>query len=323
MSDLPTRASIYEVGPREGFQFEKKFIPTERKLDLVKALTETGVKDIEVTSFVHPEWVPQMADAEAVSAGLPEVPGVAYSCLYLNTRGLERAVKTGRYHFDGALKLGASPAFIKKNTNKTIEETIATFDSWIDKYEEIGVPVEQATVNAAWGCNYQGDIPPEWVMSRISSIEQAINARGYKLKRLLLSDTMGWGNPVQTKRLLGAIRDRWPEAEIRIHLHDTRGPGLANVIAAMELGISHFDAAVAGLGGCPFAGHAAAAGNICTEDLVFMCEEMGIETGIDLEKLIECARLAEDVVGHPLPGKAMKGGSLAQYRHARQQHAVA
>jgi hydroxymethylglutaryl-CoA lyase len=316
MSDLPNTVTIYEVGPREGFQFEKRFIPTERKLELVTALSRTGVKDIEVTSFVHPEWVPQMADAEAVSAGLPEVPGLRYSCLYLNTKGLERAARTGRYHIDGSLKLGASPAFIKKNTNKTIEEHIATFGSWIDCYEALGVPVEQATVNAAWGCNYQGDIPQEWVLSRIGAIEKAINERGYTLKRLLLSDTMGWGNPVQTKRLLGAVRDRWPDAQIRIHLHDTRGPGLANIVAALELGITHFDAAVAGLGGCPFAGHAAAAGNICTEDLVFMCEEMGIDTGIDLEALIECARLAQEIVGHPLPGKAMNGGSLAQYRQA-------
>jgi hydroxymethylglutaryl-CoA lyase len=315
MSDLPSKVTIYEVGPREGFQFEKTFVPTERKLQLVNALAETGVADIEVTSFVNPKWVPQMADADEVSAGLKPVEGMRYSCLYLNMQGLERAAATGKYYLDGSLKLGSSPAFIKKNTNKTIEETAATFDDWITKYEELGVPVEQATVNAAWGCNYNGDIPQQWVLDRIATIEKKINNRGYKLKRLLISDTMGWGNPVQTKKLLGAIRNRWPDAQLRIHLHDTRGPGLVNAYAALELGISHFDAAVAGLGGCPFAGHSAAAGNICTEDLVFMLHEMGIETGIDLEKLIECARLAEDVVGHPLPGKVMKGGSLKQYRH--------
>ncbi len=314
MSDLPSRVTIYEVGPREGFQFEKHFIATDRKLALVDALARTGVADIEVTSFVNPKWVPQMADAEEVSAGLKPVDGLAYSCLYLNTKGLERAAATGKYHFDGALKLGASPLFIKKNTNKTIEETAATFPEWIDKYEELGVPVEQATVNAAWGCNYQGEIPHQWVLDRISTIEKAINDRGYELKRLLISDTMGWANPVQTRALLGKIRDRWPELQIRMHMHDTRGPGLVNILVALEMGISHFDSAIAGLGGCPFAGHSAAAGNICTEDLVFMCHEMGIETGIDLEALIEAARLAEDIVGHPLPGKVMKGGSLKQYR---------
>lgn len=315
MSDYPKKVIIHEVGPREGFQFEKEFIPTDRKMKLFDALAKTGVSDIEATSFVHPKWVPQMADAEEVSLRLKDVPGVKYSCLYLNTKGLERAAATKRYVIDGSLKLGASPAFIKKNTNKTIEETVDTFGGWIDKYEELGVQVEQATVNAAWGCNIQGDIPPEWVIERIATIERVINERGYQLKRVLLSDTMGWGNPVQTKMLLGKVRDRWPNVEIRLHLHDTRGPGLVNALAALEMGVSDFDSAVAGLGGCPFAGHGAAAGNICTEDLVFMCHEMGIETGIDLEKMIDCARLAEDIVGHPLPGKVLKAGSLAQYRH--------
>jgi hydroxymethylglutaryl-CoA lyase len=316
MSDLPKKVTIYEVGPREGFQFEKAIIPTQRKLELVNALADTGVSDIEVTSFVNPKWVPQMADSDEVSAGLLARPGLRYSCLYLNTKGLERAAATGKYFLDGSLKLGASPAFIKKNTNKSIEETVATYPEWIETYRRLGVPVEQATVNAAWGCNYEGEIPVDWVLSRISTIEGVINDAGYKLKRLLISDTMGWGNPLQTKQLLGAIRNRWPDAELRIHLHDTRGPGLTNVYAALELGVAHFDSAVAGLGGCPFAGHSAAAGNICTEDLLFMLQEMGIETGIDLEKMIEAARLAEDVVGHPLPGKVMKGGSLAKYRQA-------
>src|SRR5690606_34398032 len=138
---------------------------------------------------------------------------------------------------------------------------------------------------------------------RIATIERKLVERGYKLERVLLSDTMGWGNPLQTKRIIGAVRERWPEVKIRLHMHDTRGPALVNILAAMEMGVADFDAAVAGLGGCPFAGHAAAAGNVCSEDLVFMCHEMGIETGIDLERLVECARLAEDIVGHSLPGK--------------------
>jgi hydroxymethylglutaryl-CoA lyase len=316
MSDLPKKVTFYEVGPREGFQFEKHFIPTERKLELINALAETGVSDIEATSFVHPKWVPVMADAEEVAAGLKPVEGMRYSCLYLNAKGLERAAATGKFYIDGALKLSASPAFIKKNTNKTMEEAIEAFEEYVVKYRELGVPLEQATVSCAWGCNYQKDIPQQWVLDRISTIEGVINREGYTLKRILVADTMGWGNPWQTRSLLSKIRDRWPDAEIRIHLHDTRGPGMANALAALECGVSHFDSAVAGLGGCPFAGHAAAAGNICTEDLVFMCHEMGIETGIDLERLAECARLAEEIVGHPLPGKIMKAGSLKQYRAA-------
>ncbi len=315
MSDYPKSVMIHEVGPREGFQFEKQFVATERKLELINALAETGLRDIEAVSFVQAKWVPQMADAEEVSKGLKDVPGVQYSCLCLNDKGLDRAAATGRYYLDGALKLGASPAFIKKNTNKTIEETVATYPSWIGKYRELGVPVEQATVNAAWGCNIQGNIPHEWVLDRIATIENVIVENGFTLKRILLSDTMGWASPYQIKSLVGKVQDRWPNARIRLHLHDTRGPGLANALAAMEMGIDDFDSAVAGLGGCPFAGHKAAAGNICTEDLVFMCHEMGIETGINLDKLVACARLAEEIIGHPLPGKVMKVGSLAQYRH--------
>ena len=310
----PKRITIYEVGPREGFQFEKAFVPTERKLALVDALAESGVADIEVTSFVNPKWVPQMADAEAVSNGLKPRPGLRYSCLYLNQQGLERAAMTGKYYIDGSLKLGASPTFIKRNTNKTIEEHVATFPDWIAAYRKIGVAVEQATVNAAWGCNFHGNIPQQWVLDRIATIENAINEAGFGLKRLLLSDTMGWASPTTIKSLVGRIQDRWPSLHIRLHLHDTRGPGLANVAAAMEIGIADFDSAIAGLGGCPFAGHSAAAGNICTEDVAFMCEEMGVETGLDLEKLVVAARLAEEIVGHPLPGKLMKAGTLAQYR---------
>ncbi len=231
MVGYPQKITIHEVGPREGFQFEKAPIPTERKLELIDALTRTGLSDIEVVSFVNPKRVPQMADADIVSSGLKKVPGVQYSCLYLNPKGLVRAAETGRYYLDGSLKLGASPVFMQKNLGKGLEEMIASFDEWIDAYEALGIATEQATVNAAWGCNYQGDIPPDWVLARIASVETSIAARGYALKRILLSDTMGWGNPAQTRLLLGAVRDRWPEAEIRIHLHDTRGTGLPNVLA--------------------------------------------------------------------------------------------
>ena len=256
------------------------------------------------------------ADAEEVSQGLIPFPGVQYSCLWLNDKGLERAAATGKYYLDGALKLGASPAFIKKNTNKSIEETIATFPAWIEVYKRFGVPVEQATTNAAWGCNFQGDIPHQWVLDRIAAIEKAIVDNGGTLKRILLSDTMGWASPKQIKSLLGKVRDRWPDAQIRVHLHDTRGTGLANAVAAVEMGVTEFDSAVGGLGGCPFAGHKAAAGNICTEDLVFMLHEMGIETGIDLDRMCEAGRLAEEIVGHELPGKLMHVSSLTRYRQA-------
>jgi hydroxymethylglutaryl-CoA lyase len=167
---------------------------------------------------------------------------------------------------------------------------------------------------AAFGCNFEGDIPVERVVSLVGQILDVAKEHGVTLKYVTLADTMAWATPLSIKRAVGAIRERWPDLDMALHLHDTRGMAIANALAGLEMGVKRFDSSVAGLGGCPFAGHQGAAGNVCTEDLVFMCEEMGIKTGIDLGALIECARLAEDVVGHPLPGSVMKGGSLKKYR---------
>ena len=315
MAEYPKRVRINEVGVREGVQFEKAItIPTAKKIELVDALSETGLPCIEVTSFVSPKWVPQMADADELSRGFKKVPGVQYTALYLNLKGLERAAGVGRYELEGLLRVIASDTFSQKNTNKTIAETLAGHDEWIRKFEELKVPALGGDISAAFGCNYEGEVPPDRIVSLTAEIAKALKARGYPLKHLTLADTMGWASPRQIQTVVGKIQERWPEVHLRLHLHDTRGPGLANVLAALQMGVADFDASVAGLGGCPFGGHKAAAGNICTEDLVFMCHEMGIPTGVDLEKLIECARQAEAVFGHELHGKVMKAGSLKQYR---------
>ncbi len=176
------------------------------------------------------------------------------------------------------------------------------------------MPIERGSIMAAFGCNFEGDIPQEKVLGLIQRVIDLMNEHDAKLERLSLADTMGWANPAQIERMVGAVRERWPDVHIKLHLHDTRGAAIANAVAAMRVGVTEFDGAIGGLGGCPFAGHKGAAGNVCTEDLVFMCDEMGIETGVSLEALSECARLAEDVVGHPLPGSVMKGGSLKRLR---------
>jgi hydroxymethylglutaryl-CoA lyase len=317
MWDYPRQVRINEVGPREGVQFEKDFIPTEKKIQLVDALSETGLSCIEVTSFVSPKWVPQMADADEISRGFKKVPGVRYTALYLNLKGLERAVAIGRYELEGLVRVIASEIFSKKNTNKDIQETMAGLGEWIQKYEELGIPVIGGDISAAFGCNYEGDVPPDKVVRLAADIEKLFAERGHTLKHLTLADTMGWANPRQIQTMVGKLREKWPNLHIRLHLHDTRGPGLANALAALQMGVADFDASVAALGGCPFGGHKAAAGNICTEDMVFMCQEMGIETGIDLEKLVECANRAEAVFGHELRGKVMKAGSLTKFRTGR------
>ena len=320
MSDLPKAVRINEEGPREGFQIEKGPIPTERKIALIDALSETGLQQIQLVSFVSPKAVPQMADAETVVAGFQRKPGVAYTALWLNDKGLKRALATARLDIHGSLSLTASEKFLKRNQNRSLEENREAQHGMIDTYKAAGVAVDRGSIMAAFGCNFEGDIPVSRILDIIRDMLEIAEQHQIKLKTVSLADTMAWATPASIKRVVGAVRERFPEISINLHLHDTRGMGIANAYAGLEMGVASFDAAVAGLGGCPFAAHAGAAGNVCTEDLVFMCDEMGIETGIDLEKLIEAARLAEEIVGHPLPGAVMKGGSLKRLREAQGAH---
>jgi hydroxymethylglutaryl-CoA lyase len=314
MPTLPKRIHINEEGPREGFQFEKGEIPTARKIALIDALSHTGLDHIQIVSFVDPRRVPGMADAEQVVAGITPAPGIAYTGLWLNDKGFDRAVATGRLHIEGLIGLTASESFLKRNQNRTAAEQVAAQHVSIEKLTAAGYPVERGIVMAAFGCNFEGDVPPQRVVDLTRQMVEIAAEHGITLKTVTLADTMAWATPLSIQRVVGAVQDRFPKLGLVLHLHDTRGMGIANAFAGLQMGVTEYDAAVAGLGGCPFAGHGGAAGNVCTEDLVFMCEEMGIETGLDLEALIDCARLAEDVVGHPLPGSVMKGGSLRRLR---------
>jgi hydroxymethylglutaryl-CoA lyase len=315
MSDLPARVHISEEGPREGFQFEKGFIATDRKIALIDALSRTGLDHIQIVSFVNPKLVPGMADADQVTQGIAPRPDVAYTALWLNEKGFERALThANRLALTGTIQLCTSEKFLKRNQNRSLEQQLSAQHTIVEMYKAHGVAVERGSVMAAFGCNFEGDIAPERVVSLVGQILDVASAHGVTLQYVTLADTMAWATPASIKRVVGALRERWPDLDIALHLHDTRGMAIANAYAGLEMGVTRFDASVAGLGGCPFAGHKGAAGNVCTEDLVFMCHEMGIETDIDLDALIECARLAEDVVGHPLPGAVMKGGTLEKYR---------
>jgi len=273
---------IHEVGPREGAQIEDPPIPTAAKVALADALSETGLQSIELVAFVSPKWVPAMADAEDVLARIARKPGVRYTGIYLNVQGLERAL-AANCSIDGHLSVSASETFGKRNTNRTLEETFAAQPDFITAYKAAGIPVDQILIAAAFGCNFEGYIPVERVTESIA-------------------------NPEQIRRTIDRVRTRWPGLQIALHLHDTRGLGLANADAALREGVRHFDAAVAGLGGCPFAAVKGAPGNITTEDFAFMCEEMGISTGLDLDKLVACSALAEEIFGRELPGHLSKGG---------------
>lgn len=314
MTSLPSAVEINEEGPREGFQIETQPIATARKIALIDALSRTGLKHIQIVSFVDPKKVPGMADAEEVVAGITPRPGVAFTGLWLNERGFERALATGRLHVRGSLSLNASTAFLKRNQNRTPEQQLDTQRSIIAMYRAKNVVVERAGIMAAFGCNFEGDVPTKHVLDLVRTTLDLAAEHDIRLKRFSLADTMAWATPLSIKRLVGAVQDKFPELPLSLHLHDTRGMGIANAYAGLEMGIRWFDTAVGGLGGCPFAGHAGAAGNVCTEDLVFMCQEMGIDTGIDLDALIDCARVAEEIVGRPLPSSVAKGGSLRRLR---------
>jgi len=314
MSDLPSNVLITEEGPREGFQFEKGAIPTERKIALIDALSQTGLDRIQVVSFVNPKAVPGMADADEVVRGITTRRHVAYTALWLNDKGFERALKQERLTNEGTIQLAASEKFLKRNQNRSAEQQLAGQHVLVEMYKANGVAVERGSVMAAFGCNFEGDVPVERVVSLVGQILDVAKQHGVTLRYVTLADTMAWATPLAVKRTVGALRERWPNLDIALHLHDTRGMAIANAYAGLEMGVRRFDSSVAGLGGCPFAGHSGAAGNVCSEDLVFLCNELGITTGIDLDALIECARLAEDVVGHPLPGSVMKGGGLQKFR---------
>ncbi len=317
MSDLPKHVEMIEVGPRDGLQIEPHILTTDEKVRMVDALADSGIRQIEVGSFVNPKAVPQMADTGEVFDRLHKRPGKRYRALWLNPKGLERALANGHVDMDGKLTLTVSETFVKRNTNRSIDETLAQMPEWIETYRGAGLEADTLGVMAAFGCNFEGYIPEEKVVGLIGLAMQIMLDNGCTLRDLSLADTMGWASPGQVKSLVGKVRDKWPELNLKLHLHDTRGCAVANAVAAMELGVSEFDSSVGGLGGCPFAGHKGAAGNVCTEDLVFACGEMGVETGIDLDALVEAAKMAEAMVGHVLPGKVMKGGTLTRWKEAR------
>ncbi len=315
MTDLPKKVEIHEEGPREGFQIEPGPISTADKIKLIEALAETGVKHIQACSFVNPRVVPGWADAEDVIAGFKPKPGVDYNALWFNENGLNRALKfKDKLTLNGSISLTASEGFTQKNLHRTHEENLAAMRKMTAAHIAAGVPVTRIGVMAAFGCNYQGDISPAQVIGTLEDGFAIAKEFGATISDVSLADTMGWGAPHRIERVLGEVRSRWPTIALRLHLHDTRGLAVANAHAGLRMGVARFDSTVGGLGGCPFAGQKGAAGNICTEELALLAEEMGIETGIDLDALIEVGRLAESLVGHTLPSELIHAGSLDAFR---------
>ena len=296
---LPTGPiTIREVGTRDGIQSLGAFIDTTRKVELLEALADTGLRRIEATSFVDPRAVPQMADAAEVMARVRRRAGVSYEALVPNVRGAQDALAAS---VDAVLVVvTASEAFNQKNVRMSVDASLTQFAEVKLLADERRV-VCIGAIGTAFGCPYEGDIPE----SRLFALVERFLELGFS--ELMLADTTGMANPLQIERTMCHVLERWGDrVAFGLHLHNTRGMGLANVVAGLRAGVTTFDASVAGIGGCPFAPQAA--GNISTEDTVHMLQEMGVDTEIDLDRLIRVARLAQEILGHELPGQVMKAG---------------
>lgn len=315
--NLPKFVEFHEEGPREGFQIEPTIFDIKQRIQLIEAIAESGISQIQVASFVNPKRVPQMADAPELFAGITKRPGTKYTGLWLNEQGFEKARSVPQVDLEGTLYFYASDAFSVKNNGCSANEMRDRQRDWVQRYREAGIPIKSAYIMTAFGCHLEGAISEEAIANLASWLADLQQQEGFTLPNFYLADTVGWATPPMITRRVDLMRQHLPEARIGLHLHDTRGAGAANFYAALQSGVDLFDASVAGLGGCPFSGSAnsRSAGNICTEDMVFMCHEMGIETGIDLDKLIEAAQLAEHIIGRPLPGRIMHSGSLNKHRN--------
>ena len=306
------KVQIREVGMRDGLQSIADIMPTETKIAWLEAEYAAGVREIEVSSFVPPKLLPQLADAEAVVRHAMTLPRLTVSALIPNSRGAERGLALGVHEMNFVLSV--SEGHNKSNVRRSTDESIEDFRRVVALCREHGGngasrrPRINCGLATSFGCTIEGDVDEDRVRRIANQVAEA-GADG-----IILADTVGYGQPAAIGRVFRKVIADVAPLPVAAHFHDTRGLGLANAYAGLEMGVRRYDAAVAGLGGCPFAGHKGAAGNVCTEDLVFMCEEMGIETGIDVEKLIAAAQLAEAIVGHPLPGSVMRGGTLGKYR---------
>ena len=296
MSDLPRQISVREVGPRDGLQNEQP-VPTQAKIELIDRLSTTGVQRIEAVSFVRPDAIPQMADANAVWDGIERASGVRYSALVPNLRGAIRALDSGLTEIEAVVS--ASDTHNRKNVNRRTAESLDDIAEIIALAHDRGASC-QVIVSTAWGCPYEGDVPVERVVATAS------RAVGDGADTISFGDTTGMATPGRVRALVGEFRSARPETGLNLHFHNTRGTGLANVLAALELGVADFDASVGGLGGCPYA--PGATGNIATEELVHMVEDMGVGTGIDLDAMIDAAAAAERIIGRQLPSQVLRAG---------------
>jgi hydroxymethylglutaryl-CoA lyase len=291
------RITICEVGTRDGFQIEPEFIPTDRKVEVVNRLSAAGLPRIEVTSFVHPKAVPQLKDAEEVMAQIRRRPGTVYAALVPNDKGAVRAVEAGVEKLHTVLS--ASESHNLANVNMPIADSLTKLEAVARVAQEAGIAL-QGGISTAFGCPFEGAVP----LATLESIVARLVDAGFA--GIGLADTTGMANPAQVRQILEHLLPKFPHIEWTLHTHNTRAMAIPNILAAVDCGVTHFDASIGGLGGCPFA--PGATGNVCTEDLVHCLHAMGYDTGIDLDQLIDTAQCVEEIIGRTLPGQVMKAG---------------
>lgn len=305
---LPKSVTVYEVGPRDGLQNEARMVPTADKIAFIDALADTGLPEVEITSFVSPKWIPQLSDAKEVARGVTRRDDCKFQALVPNRRGLESAMEV---NMEGvAVFLSASETHNKKNVNKTIDDTLAAFADVIGPALSAGIRV-RAYVSTVFGCPYEGAVDPK----RVTELVKELRSQG--AYQVSLGDTIGVANPRLAEQVLTEVLKNCGPEEVAVHFHDTQGTALANCALALTMGITTVDSSIGGLGGCPYA--PGAAGNLATEDLVAMLDGMEIETGVDLDKLVDCSRLAAAFVGHELPSKYLRAHLGKRGRERRRE----
>lgn len=308
LATLPERVLLCEVGPRDGFQYESRVIPTALKVKIIRRLIHAGVRRIQAVSFVHPGWVPQMADAEDVLEALPPVPeDVTIAGLVLNLRGVERAARAGLAHVD--ISIATHDAHSLENANMTVLDAVREAERMSVRAQEAGMSVQMG-LQTVFGFREPGDT----ALARVLELVRAFNEWG--VEEISLADSTGMANPVSIRETVAAVRDQVPEAPLVLHLHDTRGLGLANIMEALVQGVTRFDTSFGGMGGCPFI--EGATGNVATEDTVYLLHALGVRTDIQIEAVAGCSRDMESFLGHLLPGKMHR--VLASAGHASGEH---
>src|SRR5258705_6092382 len=297
MAMLPKTVRIVEVGPRDGLQNEARTVPTDKKAEFVRLLAAAGLKDIEVASFVHPKWIPQLADAQDLIKQLEPNPNVRYSALVPNMKGLDRAIESGIRRI--AVFTAASETFNRKNINMGIQESIDVFKPVVDRALKEGISV-RGYVSTCFVCPYEGAVPKE----KVAEVTRALFDLG--VDEVSIGDTIGAATPKDVESTGGHLLGQFPVERLAMHFHDTYGMAIANVYQSLQMGFTTFDSSAGGLGGCPYA--PGASGNVATEDLLYLLDGLGVETGVSLDGVMEASRAIEPLLGHPLPSRVVQAG---------------